>query len=762
MESAPTDKTKKGNDTMKKTIAKTAALVMAAMIAVPAAAAVYAPVPVYAVSKTAAKDSDTNMKAALTVAKKRITIPPELTEFEYYTDNSYGTTIYRFTWLTPNNAKEYKHLEAAVMGNIVISYNNYLLKPWNREPKFAKLTEEQLIEKAKGYAKQFNPDIYDKMKFELDSLSLTSGTAEVRFGRYENGISVPSNGGIIELDKNTGELMSFQCDWWENADFSDPKGAKSEEEIKAAYKSLCKLTPYYKISSEYDEKTKKYKNVARLVYDPDMTSEIDAYTAEPSSIWDDMNSADGTRYYGYYNIENPATGITEDCAEADAGEGGVEFSPAELEKIEKDNNLVKPAELFEKFKKDPYVALNDNYKLDSYNIYSEKDEKDKESFYMYLTYKFDKTKKSDNYYETISVRVNAETGEVLALNKWGLTSADGLPKLDVTKANTIANNAAKTYSKDIISQYKANENNKRPVELWEENVNGKWVKEYENCRNFTFNRYVNDIRVQGDTISVSVDSLGTVTSYSVSHTENVKFPKADILTADEAFEKLYKQQDFKYYYNGWIGKDGKIHTYLLYKMDEFYLNAKTGALCNWSGDKPYSYVYARDVKYTDIKGIPQEEAILALQKYGIAVTKEKKFDPTAVITEDEFASLLSSALMSEVPVEVEEVEYEGETDAEAKARIEAEKKDRAETTREEAAVIFAKMYDPNGLGELKGIYKSPFGDVKSTDENAGYIAIAYAKGFISKPADGKLNGGHKITRAEAVQMLYDYLKLISK
>lgn len=743
---------------MKKTIAKTAALVMAAMIAVPAAAAAYAPMPVYAVSNST-RNSDSAMKAALTVAKKRITVPEELSEFTYFTDESYGTKIYRFEWSTPNGAKEYKYIEAAVMGDLVIYYYNYPRKN-SGTPSLAKLSEEQLIEKAKGYAKQLDPDIYDKMRFEIGSVSLTSDTAEVNFTRYENGVPVPSNAGIIELDKNTGELKRFRCDWWENAEFKDPKGAKTEEEIKAAYKSLCKLTPYYKISYEYDDKTQKNKKVVRLIYDPDMVDEIDAYTAEPSTIWDDMDAADGTWYFGYYDVA--ATMMDGgDADDAAAGEGGVEFTPEELEKIEKDNKLVKPAELTERFNKDPYVALNGNYKLDSYSLYPEKDENDKETIYMNLTYKFDKTKKADNYYETVSVRVNAETGEVESFNKDNITSSDGLPKLDVAKANTVANNAAKAFSKDIISQYKASDINKRAVNSWDEKVNGKTVTHYETERSFSFNRYVNGIQVKYDDITVKVDSLGTVVSYYEIYTENVKFPKADIITVDEAFEKLYKQQGFKYYYDGWIGKDGKVHTYLLYKTDSFYLNAKTGALCDWNGGKPYSYTNPRDVKYTDIKGIPQEEAILALQKYGIAVTTEKKFDPTAVITEEEFTELLSDALRSEVPVEDEDV-LEDETDAEAKARIEAEKKDKAETTREEAAVIFAKMYDPNGIGSLKGIYKSPFGDVKSTDENAGYIAIAYAKGFIPKSADGKLNGGHKITRAEAVQMLYDYLKLISK
>ncbi len=731
---------------MKKAIAKTAALVMAAMIAVPTAAAICEPVPVYAVSNSS-KNSDSGMKAALTIAKKRIKISPELTEFSYTTDNSYGTTIYRFVWDIPDDAKEHKCLEAAVMGNLVIYYDNNL-SIYNNTLRLAKLTEEQLIEKAKEYTKQLNPDIYGKMKFELGSLSLTSDTAAVNFVRYENGVPVPSNAGIVELDKNTGELRRFRCDWWEEADFSDPKGAKTEEEIKAAYKKLCKLTPYYRISYEYDEKIKKRKKVVRLVYDPDMTFEIDAYTAEPSSIWDDMDAADGTSYYGYNDIWNPTGG--EGISDEAGADGSVEFSTAELEKIEKDNKLVKPAELFEKFKKDPYVALNDNYKLDSYNIYPEKDEKGKETFYMSLKYKFDKTKKADNYYETISVRVNAETGEVLTLNKRELVSSDSLPKLDVAKANTVANNAAKAFSKDIISQYRASRNNTLPVESWKDKVNGKTVTKYETSRYFSFNRYVNDIQVWNDNIGVEVDSLGTVVSYSVNHTENVTFPKADIITADEAFEKLYKQKKFDYYYNGWIGKDGKIHTYLIYIMDGFYINAKTGALCNWNGGKPYSYVDPRDVKYTDIKGIPQEEAIRELQKYGITVTTEKKFDPTAVITEEEFTEFLSNALRSKVPTK----DVSEETDA--------EKKDKAETTRREAAIIFTGLYYSDSVAQLKGIYKTPFTDVKPDDENIGYIAIAYAEGFIPLPESKKFGGSHKITRAEAAQMLYDYLKLISE
>ncbi len=751
---------------MKRNKARTAAIIMAAMLTGTACM----PLTVLAANSAAANSSaadeakkEANMKAALTVAKQRITIPPELTEFSYSTDNSYGTTLYNFQWNTPDNAKKYKSMSAVVMGDVIISYSDSSDKVYSSEPRLAKLSESKLLEKAKEYAKQFNPDIYNKLVFEIQSVSLTNSTVQVYFKRYENGVEVPSNNGSMELDKDTGKLYSFNINWWNNASFTDPKTVKSEKDIEEAYKSLCKLTPYYKISKEYDEKTKKSNYIARIIYDPDMNDEIDAYTGKPSTIWEDMKKAEGTRIYGNYSYANPATGIAEETLDEGGEEdaAAVDFSPAELEKIEKDNGLLKTADLFEKFKKDPYIALNDNYKLDGYSVYSEKDDNGKETFYMYLTYQFDKTKNSDNRYTNIEVRINGETGEVLSLNKWGFSTTDGLPKLDVAKANTLANNAAKTYSKDIFSQYKASPDNTKPVETWQYEVNKKMMKGYETSRSFRFDRYVNGIRVTNDSIGINVDSMGNVVSYTVSHTKNVEFPAADILSADEAFKKLYEQRKFDYYYDGWIDKTGKIHTYLLYKMDGFYLNAKTGDICNWNGSEPYSHTDPRDVKYTDIKGIPQEEAILTLQKYGIVVTEDKKLDPAAIITEDEFTELLYNAFYSEEPVAYDEIEPE-EMTPEEKAKLEAEKKDKAETTREEAAVIFAKSCDPGNVAMLKDIFKTPFSDVKDSNENIGYIAIAYAKGFIPKSADGRFNGGHKITRAEAVQMVYDYLKLISK
>ncbi len=736
----------------KATIAKTAALVMAAMMA---SAAV--PMSVYAVpNSTASSSSDADLQTALTTVKKRIKVPDELTEFEYDTSESYKTKIYNFKWHKKN---EYSpRLEVSVTGNIITNYNYYdSSKNYYGNASIAKLSNDQIIAKAKEYVYQLDPAFKDKVKFEMNYLSINSDEVSVSFARFENNVPVEPNGGSLTIDKNTGELISFTANWWENASFDSPKNAKTEKEIEEAYKSLCKLTPYYKISTNWQTK----ENTARIVYEPDFNSEIDAFTGKKSTIWEDMNEAEGTRYYGGF-YANPATGIEAVDEETALDDAGVSFTESELEKIEIDKSLITPEKAFEQLKKDKFAALTDDYEIKSYDIYSDEtndrpvplttaensDSKEKEKepdYYMSINFSV-KSKLKDTYegYKNINVQINAKTGNVMYISKYG--KSGDLPKLDVPKTKAIADSVSKTYAKDIISGYKSDKSNSDPVETW-----GKNNEYYETARTFIYNRYVNGIQVYGDWIHITVDSEGTVTNYSFNHTEDVKFPSSDILSTDEAFAKLYEQKDFNYYYDGWTAKDGKVKTYLLYQMDSFYINAKTGKLCNWSGEDIKESIDTTKIKYTDIKGIPQEKAILELQRHGAMLSEDKKFRPNDNIEYKEFENLLYSALNGEVAVDEEVlVPEEGSSENSTKANTSKY------ITREQAAVIFAKASGFGSYAELKGIYKTPFSDVKSSNENIGAIAIAYAKGFL-KGENGKFGGEKNITRAEAAQIIYDYI-----
>ena len=741
----------------KMSITKIAAEAMAVMLAgadVPMTSAM----PVYAINGSSTSDeSDVEMKAALTVAKQRVTVPEELTEFSYSTGKSYGTKVFEFTWRTPNDAEKSRSIQVSVVGDIITSYSDSdsYSYGWSGEPSLAKLTEEEILAKAEGCIKQLDPKIADSVKAEVNSLNLFGNTARVSFKRYVNGVKVDDNGGSVTINKNTGELYSFSASWWDNADFKDAKTAKSEKEIGEDFKKLCTLTPYYKISTNWETK----KKTVRILYEPSFTSEIDAFTGEASTVWDDMKEAGGTRFYGYDVTEEAAEAVEGDAEDLDTGagyNGGVVFTEAELKKIQQDENLLTAEQVFELLKKDKFAALTDDYEIKSYEVYSDKEDygimplsadsavnkkEEKESFFMSI--RFGAKDKNYKGYKNISVQLNAETGEIINMSRY--SNSTKLPKLNVENSKAAAEAAANHYAKDIMAECHPDVRNDSEVEVW----NGG----YETSRNFRFNRFVNGIQVSGDYINVTVDSNGVVTNYYYNYTDDVKFPSADILSSDEALDKLYTQRNFDYYYTGWITKDGKVQTYLIYKMNNFYLNAKTGKLCNWNGEPLTNYNSGRDTEYTDIKGIPQEQAILTMQKYGVTITTDSQFKPNEIITKEEFNNLLSSALHGYYS---DAVEYE---EGEAYEAYKAEQQ--KPVTRTDAAVLFTKAYDNSDIAALKGIFKTPFSDVKSNDENIGAIAIAYAKGFIPK-GDGKFGGDKQVTRAEAVQMIYDYLVYITK
>ena len=354
----------------KMTITKIAAAAMAVMLAgaaVPMAAAM----PVYAINGSSTSDeSDVEMKAALTVAKQRVEIPEEFSEFTYSTEKSYGTKVFDFTWKTErdiNNASA-KYIQVSVVGDIITryEYSDNSVERWSSEPTLAKLTEEEILAKAEGYIKQLDPKIADSVKAEVSSFNLFGNTADVRFCRYVNGVKVEDNDGYITVNKNTGELYNFSVSWWDNADFKDAKTAKSEKEIGEDFKKLCTLTPYYKISTNWETK----KKTVRIVYEPSFTSEIDAFTGEASTIWQDMRDADGTRFYGYATAETEAEALDADAAENPATgigyDGGVVFTEAELKKIQQDENLLTAEQVFELLKKDKFAALTDDYEIKSY------------------------------------------------------------------------------------------------------------------------------------------------------------------------------------------------------------------------------------------------------------------------------------------------------------------------------------------------------------------------------------------------------------
>lgn len=762
------------------TIAKLAAAAMAVMMTVSTGA-----VPVLAASNSNSSSSASQaeakkqqaMKTALTAVKKRVKIPDRLAEFDYSMSTSFGTEMFSFTW---SDKKTNEVIYITYANGIILSYEYKDYRNYDSEKKvkqtFAKLTDAQLIDYAKKAFKMLDPDLADKGKYSVDSIDLFGNTATINFDRMENGTAVEGNGGTVTVNKNTGELVSMRIEWfWNDTKFGSTASKLSADEARATYKSLTTLTPIYRIVDKYNEKTEKTEQKAVLLYLPSFTDEIDAVTGKPSTIWDDMDNDKGIRNFSSYYFNSMTDAGVEAVAadyDDDAADEGVNFTAAELKEIEADEGMLKKDEITALLNKDKYTKMPDYVSLDNANLY--KDEDTGEYYYIIDYHGGDdaivdvgidvdeavddvdvqddtdiavedvgvdvNTNPKEPYFY-MNVKVNAKTGKVDNFSKSYDNYFDSSKEYPVNANAKIASAAAKHFYGDIFGEYKADESNSEPCHFYTDR-NGKKIYT-ESSRTYYYNRYVNGVQVEGDTIRINVDFSGDVRSISYRYTD-VKFPSVPKFDNDKAFEQLFKQIKLRYYYDGYYKKDGTVKTYLLYDINSYILDSKY-RIVSWDGT-PLPAEKDEDTNYTDIKGIAQENAINTLARYGITLeTKNGKFDPNAKLTDKEFATVIYKATRNYVPYYIECGDYQKEEKA-------------VTLTKKEAAKVFVNVYGGSDYAELKGIYRAPFKDVAVSDDYVGYIAIAKALGFASADKNGNYSPNKVLTRAQAMQMIYDYIE----
>lgn len=671
------------------------------------------------------------LKEAITVVKSRIDIPEKFTEFTYELNNQYDSTAFSLIWSTEDDNKEF--IIVNVVGNIIVNISDSTVKnEHTQNPSFSKLGIDELINLSKSYFKMINPQLNSEVRYEVSSLNLYSSEAIVSFKRYENGIYVTDNGGQIVLNKDTGELSSFNLTWWDVSDLGDISGMKSNKEVKNSFKKICTLTPYYKISYDYEKK----EHSTSLIYRPSSTDEIDAFTGQWSSIWEDMSMNNGHRYYGiampYFSTND--MGVTMESADDMVmGDKEVIFTEAELEKIEINDSLLKGEDIKDILINNEIIKLPSSCSVMSYDVYSSKDKNGNEEFFATVSIKTD-----DSEYDNVSAKVNAQTGEIISYNRY-INNNNNKTILDVASANDLAEKAREVLAPNFYQEYRPSEDNN----------NEAWISEdkdyFETERTLCYSRYINDIEVLNESMNIRVDSLGNVLGYNYDRTD-VEFIEPNLLSVDDAFDKLYEQMDFDLYYDCWVSEKGEINPYLIYKIDNFTLDAITGDLVNNWNYYDNDDVELRTIEYTDIEGLSQYEKIKELQKYGILLSVTDEFKPNLVVTDKEFDSVLGTVLNSRRYNRHITSASSGSDDEEVKS-----------LTNKLAAAIYTKFYDSNDLAYIPGIFKSPFNDVPDTDEYVGCFAIANAKNFLVADENNNIKPDKELTRAEVIDILYDYI-----
>lgn len=672
------------------------------------------------------------MKKELTYVKQRITIPEDLSEFNYRKNTEYGRDTYNFTWSTDpvKYTTGHKEIDVRICGKIITSYRRYD-EDWSEEKEdaytFAKLSEKELYNKAYKWLKILNPTVYKSIEIDKESLdiSLLGDTARFSIQRVVDGVPVKGQNGSIVVDKNTGELISYGLSWVMGAGFPDPEDTISKEAAMDAFREKIPVEKVY--YAKYDWQTKEYTPV--LIYRQTRTEQIDALTGE-------LTSFEGS-YFDYYGDDFAEA----ECDEANPGTGGVSFTDKELEKMEKEGSLITAEEMLETLKKmdifqlgetpcvsgsDCWFEANRGYYIRDMTFVSED-----MIYYVGEDNNGISVQRERKVVTTAYATINAETGELLNFSTSSGYTENGR-KLTTRNASGVLNKYLKTLAGNKAKEFRLEE----PVISWSKTnkdgtpAEGAYVTHvYSDSQ-----RYVHDIPTMSENVSIGVNNDGRITYYSLNYL-GIEYPKPDgILSEEEVYDSYFEQINYDLQYRLAIKKD-VTYTAVVYNPDyNLYMDAFTGKLTNSNGTEIQKTAYN---EYTDLEDSKYKKVAEKLELYGITLRDENgRLNEDKPITRQEFSELM---------INVGSWYYN---------RTGGEK----ELTRQFAAKILTNNIISEECAEIPGLFRSPFSDVKESSKYVGYIAVANAMGYMDGE-NGRFNPGAKVTRGEALMMLYNRLSV---
>ncbi len=687
-------------------------------------------------------ESDAAMKQALTYVKQRIDIPEELNEFTYRSGVSNNRNYYNFNWTNEDNG-DYSNISARIIGQVITSYSHIDSKANDFEDgsySFGKLTQEEILKKAEEWVKKLNPTIYKNIEILEDTLnvSISNNRARVNIRRVKNGIPVNGQTGSMVIDKNTGRLIDFRISWTMGASFANPEKTVSVETAIDGYKLDIPVELIY--TTEYDYTTKIY--TPHLIYRQTKSGQIDALTGRLSTFEES---------YAEYGDDDDVE-VEEDAAVGDENPGaggGVNFTPEEIEKMEVENNLIKADQAVKNLHEMGIFAMGNNPQVDysncsyderlgAYTRYVSFSSNDKNYYPIddepiplpeVEEIMAEEVAEEEELYTSGSFTINAETGEILNFYTWSGNNAD--KKLTKKNATKLLNSYLEKLAGDKAEEFKLTDLSYRYSSY---NIDGTPAADaYITSVSSSSPRYIYDIPSTAEDVGLTINSSKKITSYHLDY-YGIEYPEPEgIISADEAYDSFFEQTEFALQYRLAV-KEKKTLSAIVYNTSDYLcIDAFTGKRTNWNGSE-ITETYKGG--YTDLEGCEYREIAEKLAMYNITLMDEQgRLNADAYITREDFASLAREIGC-----------YYYNNGASGSMKL----------TRQFAAKILTSSVISEECAELSGIFKSPFSDVSESNKYVGYIAVANAMGLM-EGKNGKFRPSSKVTRGEALQLIYDYL-----
>ncbi len=704
-------------------------------------------------ARSSKEPTQSGLTSAINMVKSMITIPSEYTEFNYYFNDAgtYSNAFWNLTWSTKDG-------NSSIQINCDEAYHITYYSIYHNDQTgngLAKYSRSELKSTAESFIRKVAPETNGKLDYiSSDFEGIYSNNYIYNYQRIENGISMPDNSVRVTVNCITGDVTSLSVNWLYDAKISAEIAKLTKEEAAKLIKKQMKMKLVYRTDyiGIYDSIKGTAQKKTFLVYEPTLPYiSIDAKTGKVYLTKSEWNS----NGYG-------ANAKEEAAADAGGAIRGVksDLTPEEQAKVEELKNIIS------KEKAISIVTANKALYIDKNLIQYNADLSKMDSSYVWnislndpreVNYEKDK----DTYRGYAYATVDAVSGKILSF----YASMKDYYDEKNQKWNTVKINYNKLASKKILEKFfKAQIADRFKNSVLSEETDD-YVVYYKNEKpvyggyRYQYNRVNEGIEYPYNSIYGSVDGVtGKIYSFGSYWDKDVTFEAPDgIISADKAMDYYLAKEGYglKYEINqinkvnqsktkeGYYSNQTKAEyeVRLVYRPDvtPTYISPFTGDQLDESG-KVYkkNAVYA----YDDVTDLIKYKNVLLLADMNIGF-EGGKFLPEQSITVGELNSLLNK------------IGYAVYTDP-----AEATTADSSLITREEIAQLFIDKLGLTKMAAISGIYKTGFADESSINTKYfGAVALAKGLGIIKGDTANKFNSTNHVTRAEAVDMIIEYIRV---
>jgi predicted small secreted protein len=471
----------------------------------------------------------------------------------YEDDYPVKAYLWNISWDKYNNEEDY-HISIRINAETskVISVHKYFYEH-DKVSEIPTIVKKDAKKISDNFLKTFNKELVNEVKYVEDyNKDYHSKDYSFRYVRCHNGLMFDKNHIRITVDGTTGKVISYSENWDYNIEFEKVDDIKSEKLIQDLFYNNIDMNLLYLSDDRGCESVNKVRLVYKREYN-DSKNFIDAKTGE----FIQYDSKRDTNELSKDEIEKLTLGRS----------------------IKRDNKnkltINEAKEIIEKYSKE----LLTDYTIESITYWKDSN-CNKENDEIYRA-ELLKGNKKDRYH--ICLSIDAYTGEIIYYDNYRFEIMDSELKTNSVKSwdecYDIAIRTVAKYYPDKIDQI---------------NTKQEYYKsdDYNDFFNFSFNRQINGINYDRDSINVEINGLnGEVVHLTYDWNTNITFPSIDkdkIIDSKKAKEIFFKEYKPVLVYNK--GKnDKKVKViYKLHKECEHpfrysLIDANSGKLIDYSG-----------------------------------------------------------------------------------------------------------------------------------------------------------------------------------